>query len=237
MTDSRSDQLEQRLDDVRTRIHEAARASGRLPTDITLVVVTKTWPSSDIRLLHALGVRHFGENRSQEAERKAAELLDLKLTWHFIGQIQSNKAAHVAAYAGVVHSVDSKRLVARLDTSAQRRGRSIDCLVQVSLDDDGVEPSSGRGGAAAEDLPELAAALDAATSLRLAGLMGVAPIDAEPVVAYRRLAALQADLRERHPGAEMLSAGMSGDYEAAIAAGATHVRVGSAILGERPLLR
>jgi PLP dependent protein len=232
MSDPRGDELAERLAGVRTRVDRAAAEAGRSPDDVTLVVVTKTWPASDVRLLHDLGVRDFGENRSQEAAEKAAQVTDLPLTWHFVGQVQSNKALQVAAYASVVHSVSSARVAARLDAGAQRFDRWIDCLVQINLDPDG--PGSGRGGVSPSAAEDVAGAVDSADRLRLVGVMGVAPLGADPVPAYQRLAALAAGLRQGHPSATKLSAGMSGDFEAAIAVGATHVRVGNAILGERP---
>jgi PLP dependent protein len=232
MSDARGAELAERLQGVRSRVESAAHRAGRTPHEVTLVVVTKTWPASDVRLLHDLGVRDFGESRSQEATAKAAQLTDLALTWHFVGQVQSNKAAQVAKYVSVVHSVSSARVAARLDTGAHRFDRSITCLVQISLDPGG--PGAGRGGAPPDEAASVAAAVDSAGRLRLAGVMGVAPLGADPTAAYRRLAALAAEMQAKYPGATMLSAGMSGDFEAAISEGATHVRVGSAILGQRP---
>ena len=221
---------------VHARVAAAAASSGRDPGDVTVVVVTKTFPASDVRALHALGVRDVGENRDQEAAPKAAACADLTdLRWHFIGQLQTNKAASVASYAAVVHSVDRSRLVRALDTAAHRAGRTLDVLVQVDLDQSGHEP--GRGGAAVADVRSLADAVAGAGSLRLRGLMAVAPLGQDPVPAFARLADLAALVRTSHPGADWLSAGMSEDLEAAVAAGATHVRVGSAILGRRPPLR
>lgn len=231
---SRRDELAERLAEVRGRIAAAAESAGRDPADITLVVVTKTWPESDIRLLHELGVVDVGENRHPEAEDKAVALHDLGLRWHFIGQIQSNKAARIAGYADVVHSIDSTRLAHRLNAGAHSRGRVIDCLVQVNLDPEAAR--DGRGGVVADDLPAVLAAVDDAEALRLRGLMGVAPLGGDPVAAYARLAAIAADTRASHPAATWLSAGMSGDFEQAIQAGATHVRVGSLVLGQRPPL-
>ncbi len=230
----RREQLAAGLAAVHARIDSAARAAGRDPAAVTLVVVSKTFPAADVRLLSALGVRDVGENRDQEAAVKAAACADLPLRWHFIGQLQTNKAASVAAYAHVVHSVDRARLVDALQRGAARAERNLDVLLQVDLEDDG---APGRGGAAPAELDTLAAAVEASPSLRLRGLMAVAPLGADPVVAFARLAALASDLRRSHPGADWLSAGMSDDLEAAVAAGATHVRVGSAILGRRPALR
>ncbi len=232
---ARTQELRSRLAAVRAGIAAAAEAAGRDPTDVTLVVVTKTWPTSDIRRLLDLGVVDIAENRHQEAERKAAELADLGITWHFVGQVQSNKAVRIAAYADVVHSVDSVRVAQRLNSGAHRHDRSLDCLVQVSLDP-GVH-QDGRGGVAAADVAEVADAIAGAGLLRLVGVMGVAPLGADPHPAYEKLAAIGKQIQAVHGHASWVSAGMSGDFAAAISAGATHVRVGSAILGERPALR
>lgn len=228
----RREELATRLGRVRAKIDAAAERAGRDPASVTLVVVTKTWPVDDIALLAGLGVRDVGENRHPEAEHKAAALADLDLVWHFIGQIQSNKAARIAAYADLVHSVDSTRLAGRLDTGAHHADRYLDCLVQVSLDP--AEAAVGRGGAAADRAGEVAAAIAAAGRLRLRGVMGVAPLGGDPAAAYRQLIEVRERLAVEHPGLEIVSAGMSNDFEAAIEAGATHVRVGSAVLGERP---
>jgi len=235
MTDSvRKAELASRLKVVRADIAAAATAAHRPPTDVTLVVVTKTWPTSDVRLLAELGVTDVAENRHPEAEVKARELADLPLTWHFVGQIQTNKANRIAGYADVVHSVDSVRLAQRLNTGAHRYERVVDCLVQVSLDPG--EASAGRGGVAPTEAGEVAAAIDSAGGLRLRGVMGVAPLGGDADSAYRTLAEIQRELLLDFPNATVISAGMSGDFPAAIRAGATHVRVGSAVLGERPAL-
>jgi pyridoxal phosphate enzyme (YggS family) len=228
---SRRDQLAANLDAVRRRIEAACREAGRDPGEVHLVVVTKFFPVSDVRLLADLGVTDVGENRHQEAEAKSAEAADLGLRWHFIGGLQSNKAAAVASYADVVHSVDRPKLVNGLDRGAHERGRDVDVLLQVSLDPAGTDH---RSGVDPDGLEELAARVAEAGSLRLRGLMAVAPLGADPAAAFGRLAAIREDFLDRHPDATWLSAGMSGDLEAAIGAGATHVRVGSAILGPRP---
>ena len=231
---TRRDDLEAGLAAVRTRIADASRDAGRDPAEVGLVVVTKYFPASDVRLLAELGVTDVGENRHQEAEAKAAECADLGLRWHYIGGLQSNKAAAVARYADVVESVDRTKLVPRLGQGARERGGAVDVLLQVSLDPPGAE---GRAGADPQDLGDLAAAVQAEEGLHLAGLMAVAPLGEDPAAAFARLARIRADLLAEHPGADRLSAGMSGDLEQAVAAGATHVRVGSAILGSRPPAR
>jgi pyridoxal phosphate enzyme (YggS family) len=233
----RRDQLAARLGRVRDQISAAAADVGRSADEITLVVVTKTWPTGDIRLLCELGVRDIGENKHPEAERKAAELEQLPLTWHFIGQIQSNKAPRIARYADLVHSVDSTRLAHRLNAGAHQADRVVDCLVQVNLDPAGTP--AGRGGIPTADVDEIervAEAIETAGALRLRGVMGVAPLEGDALTAYARLAAVWGVVRSTYPDATLLSAGMSGDFPEAIRMGATHVRVGSAILGQRPPL-
>jgi pyridoxal phosphate enzyme (YggS family) len=228
---SRIDDLRDNLHAVRHRITEACAAAGRDPDEVTLVVVTKFFPASDVRLLAELGVTHMGENRHQEASQKAAECADLDVVWHFIGGLQSNKAAAVASYADVVESLDRPKLVGPLDRGAQARGQRLDVLLQVSLDPPG---ATHRSGVAPPDLPTLASRVGEAGALRLRGLMAVAPLGEEPSEAFARLASLRDEFVANHPEATDLSAGMSGDLEAAIAHGATHVRVGSAVLGPRP---
>jgi pyridoxal phosphate enzyme (YggS family) len=231
---SRRDEIASGLDAVRRRIAVAAEAAGRKPDEITLVAVTKFFPASDVRLLAELGVTDVGENRHPEAGDKLAECGDLGLRWHFIGALQSNKAGAVASYADVVESVDRPKLVGVLDRGAHGRGHEVDVLLQVSLDP---PDRTGRAGADAADLSALADAVEAAGMLRLRGLMAIAPLDDDPSAAFARLAGLHAAFVSERPEATWLSAGMSNDLEAAIGAGATHVRVGSAILGERPRIQ
>jgi PLP dependent protein len=216
---------------VRARISAACEAAGRARDDVTLIAITKTFPASDIGVLSSLGVRDVGENRDQEAAPKAAACADLRdlLTWHFVGQLQTNKVSSVVRYADVIHSVDRPRLVTALGAAARKAGRTVTCLVQVSLDGD-----PGRGGATAGDVPLIADAVAGEAGLELGGVMAVAPQGADPLAAFRQLAGIAAQVRSAHPGAAMISAGMSGDLEAAISAGATHVRVGTALLGGRP---
>ncbi|MCF6377340.1 YggS family pyridoxal phosphate-dependent enzyme [Nocardioides KLBMP 9356] len=231
--DRRRDELAANLDAVRRRIADACDDAGR-PDDVHLVVVTKFFPASDVRLLADLGVTDVGENRHQEAEAKAAECADLGLRWHFIGGLQSNKASAVASYADVVESVDRAKLVGPLSRGAHGRGHEVDVLVQVSLDRPGAD---GRAGADPADLDDLARRVRDAGMLRLRGLMAVAPLGEDADEAFARLASVHADLLSQHPEATVLSAGMSGDLEAAIRHGATHVRVGSAVLGPRPQVK
>jgi len=226
--------LEDNLRAVRARIADAERAAGRDPGSVTLLAVSKTWPAADVRALAALGQVAFGENRAQELLTKAAELGDLELRWHFVGQLQRNKAAAVARLGAVVHTVDRESLARALDRAGEQSGRPVDVLLQVDLGGAAGELAA-RGGAAPDDVPALADLVAGSPGLRLCGLMAVAPRGAEPRPAFDRLAALAGRVRADHPEAVELSAGMSGDLEAAIAAGATVVRVGTALFGDRPL--
>ncbi|MFB7344837.1 YggS family pyridoxal phosphate-dependent enzyme [Streptomyces hydrogenans] len=238
MTD-RTAELAENLARVEERIAAACAAAGRPREEVTLIVVTKTYPASDVRILHGLGVRDVAENRDQDAAPKAAACADLDLTWHFVGQLQTNKVRSVVGYADVVQSVDRLKLVSSLSAAAERAGRELGCLIQVALDAE----SGGRGdrgGVSPDGVEELAAALDEAPGLRLGGLMTVAPLVGEYAgrqrAAFDRLMDLSTALRATRPAANMVSAGMSADLEDAIAAGATHVRVGTAVLGVRPKL-
>lgn len=234
MATDRADEIAAGLAETRERIALAAKAAGRPAADIHLVVVTKFFPASDVRILAGLGVTDVGENRHQEAAAKAAECADLGLRWHYIGGLQSNKAAAVAGYADVVESVDRSSLLPRLSRGAGERGQILDVLLQISLDPPGRE---GRAGADPGDVRDLAAEVVATDGLRLRGLMAVAPLGEEPEQAFVRLARIREDFLVEYPEATVLSAGMSGDLEQAIAHGATHVRVGSAVLGERPTVK
>ena len=224
-------ELAARLVAVQQRIAKACLAAERDPAEVTLVAVTKTFPASDVRLLSELGVRDVGENRDQEAAPKAAECaaLDPVLTWHFIGQLQTNKAASVVRYAGVVHSVDRVRLVRALGAAARKAGRSVTCLVQVSLNQD-----EARGGVPEPEVAALAAAVAGEEGLALGGVMAMAPLGVPPAEAFAPLPRIAGAVRASYPEAVIVSAGMSGDLEDAIASGATHVRVGTALLGGRP---
>ena len=234
-TPARRDEIATGLRVARERIAAAEASAGRTAGSVGLVVVTKTFPVADVTVLADLGVTHVGENRDQEAAPKAAALADLgvlDLSWHFIGQLQTNKAKSVVRYASTVESVDRPRLITTLDRAAGEAGVEVTCLIQVSLDD---EP--GRGGAEPVDVPALAEAIAGSGHLRLGGVMAVAPMPGDPDVAFGRLEAVADGLRGQHPDATTVSAGMSGDLEAAVRHGATHVRLGSAILGYRPPVR
>ncbi|MFF3374406.1 YggS family pyridoxal phosphate-dependent enzyme [Streptomyces sp. NPDC002680] len=235
----RRDELAANLAAVEERIAAACSAAGRKREEVTLIVVTKTYPASDVRILCELGVRHVAENRDQDAAPKAEACADLPLTWHFVGQLQTNKVRSVVGYASVVQSVDRDRLVSGLSKEAVRAGREVGCLIQVALDAE--ESGRGeRGGVGPGGIGELADLVAGAEGLRLAGLMTVAPLTGpyagRELAAFERLMDLSTAMRHRHPAANMVSAGMSADLEQAVAAGATHVRVGSAVLGVRPRL-
>ncbi|MFD9189769.1 YggS family pyridoxal phosphate-dependent enzyme [Streptomyces phaeochromogenes] len=238
MTDRKA-QLAGNLAKVEERIAAACVAAGRKREEVTLIVVTKTYPADDVRILSELGVRHVAENRDQDAAPKAAACADLPLSWHFVGQLQTNKVRSVVGYADVVQSVDRARLVTALSKEAVRRERELGCLIQVALDAE--ETGRGeRGGVGTGGIEELAGLVAEAPGLRLDGLMTVAPLTGpyagRELAAFERLMDLSTDLRSAHPAANMVSAGMSADLEQAAAAGATHVRVGTAVLGVRPRL-
>ncbi|MFJ2023214.1 YggS family pyridoxal phosphate-dependent enzyme [Streptomyces sp. NPDC087897] len=238
MTDRKA-QLAANLAHVEERIASSCAAAGRKREDVTLVVVTKTYPASDVRILRELGVRHVAENRDQDAAPKATACADLSLTWHFVGQLQTNKVRSVTSYADIVQSVDRLKLVTALSAAAVRGERELGCLIQVALDAESGARGE-RGGVAPDGVEELAAAIAEAPGLRLDGLMTVAPLAGEYAgrqrAAFERLMEISSRLRAGHPAANMVSAGMSGDLGDAVAAGATHVRVGTAVLGVRPRL-
>lgn len=260
---ARREQLAAGLAAVRSRIAGACRDAGRDPGEVTLVVVTKYFPASDVVALARLGVGDVGENRDQEAAGKTEQVRGLLAgqeaappRLHFIGQLQTNKAASVARYAAVVHSLDRAKLARALDKGARAADRVLDVLLQVNLDPD-PEAARGRGGVPPTEAAELAEFVDGCANLRLRGVMGVAPLvetpqprsaaaadvdDEHPArvahaarEAFERLRAVAAELARGREGVDIVSAGMSADLEQAIAAGATHLRVGSAILGPRPV--
>jgi PLP dependent protein len=225
--DPRTAQLAANLAEVRDRIARSAREVGRDPGEVALIAVTKTFDADDVRRLAGLGIAEFGENRDQEAAPKAAAVPEVR--WHFLGRIQRNKIRSIASYADSVDSVDRAVLIDPLDRAVAERAGPLDVLVQVSLDGD-----PARGGVRAADLPDLADRVEAAEHLRLAGLMAVAPLGGDVERSYADLADLAARIRAAHPQAKALSAGMSGDLEAAVRHGSTQVRVGTALLGGRP---
>jgi PLP dependent protein len=232
VTTARHTELAGNLAAVRARVAAACAAAGRDVSEITLVAVTKTRPAQDVVALAGLGLTDFGENRDQEAAPKAAavaEATSAPVRWHFIGQLQTNKAPSVVRYASVVHSVDRVRLVRALGSASRAAAAApVTCLVQVSLDGD---PS--RGGALISQLPEIATAIEATDGLALGGVMAVAPLGVAPETAFASLRAISDTAREISPAATIISAGMTGDLEAAVQNGATHLRIGTALLGNR----
>lgn len=228
----RTRELAHNLAIVQRRIDNACAHASREPRDVHLIAITKTYPSSDVEILAELGVQDFGENRDQEAAVKIAEVRKRypALTWHFVGQLQRNKARSVASYADVVHCLDRAQLVEAVADGAQRAGRQIGVLIQVNLDDG---PATGRGGAAPADVDKLARVAAGTGVLSVLGVMGIAPLGDDPRPAFTTLQRVSQQLRSQFPEAVWVSAGMSGDLEYAIASGATHLRIGSALLGKR----
>ncbi len=242
-SEERMAELAANLADVRASIADACADAGRDPAEVQLIAVTKTFPVPDIMGLAGLGVIDVGENKDQEAAPKVAACAaaGLALRWHFVGQLQVNKAASVARYAYMVHSVDRARLATALGRRASEAGRVIRCLVQVSLDPDArpgtapaaLDSSGGRGGAAPDEVLHLAGQIEATDGLELAGVMAVAPLGLSARPAYARLREVAEAVRSSYPQAQVISAGMSGDLHEAVAEGATLLRIGTALLGGR----
>lgn len=237
----RREELAESLREVRARVDDACRAADRAPAEVELLAVTKTFPARDAALLADLGMARFAENREQEAREKVADFTQLrpgaKVRWHMVGQLQRNKARSVVRWADVVESVDSERLANALaravanSAKSGERGSPLDVLVQVNLDG---RPE--RGGCPPEDVPKLAKVISLSCDLQLRGVMAVAPLGGHPNVAFATLLEISRRLRQDHPEAGQVSAGMSGDLETAIAYGSTRVRVGTALLGGRRLI-
>lgn len=228
----RQAELMQNLSAVRDRIDQACAAAGRSPDGLTLIAVTKFFPVTDAIALARCGITDLGENRDQEAAAKAAAFAeqapDESVRWHFIGRLQTNKARSVVRYADLVHSVDRPELADALATAAEQSDRRLPVLVQLSLDAD-----PERGGSTGRQLLELADRVASRPSLDLAGVMAIPPVEADPDAAFEVLAGLSERLRADHPSAAIVSAGMSADLEAAVRHGATHLRIGTALLGRR----
>jgi pyridoxal phosphate enzyme (YggS family) len=222
----RKAELSRSLADVQGRILEATSRASRKSEEVTLIAVTKTYPASDVEILHQLGVTNFGENRSAEGLEKSAFV---SAHWHFQGQIQSNKISAISSWAQTVHSLDDLSHVAKFDRAVgEIPGKRLNIFIQISLDGD-----TSRAGVRGDDLLSLGQAISSTKNLDLVGLMVVPPVEAEPEKAFSEVAELAERFRQEFPMAQSLSAGMSGDYEIAIAYGATHIRVGSQILGPR----
>lgn len=226
MDELRRAEIGANLAELENRMTAACAAAGREREDVRLIAVTKTWPVEDVRILCDLGIRDFGENRDQEASVKAAAFADLDgrdVRWHFIGQLQSNKAKSVVQYAHMVHTVDRESLAAALRKAATR---PLDCLLQLSVDGD-----EQRGGAPLAQLRALVE--EFIDPLQLRGVMAVAPLGMDPAAAFDAVAGMHEQVLSFAPTATIRCIGMSDDFEAAIAHGATHIRVGSALLGHR----
>ena len=220
---NRKAEISNNLREIQVRIAKAAELASRKADEITLVAVTKTFPVSDIEILYELGIRNFGENRDQEGSVKAPALPS-DCVWHFQGQIQSNKLKSIVEWADVVHSIDDLSHARKLAALVSAK----DIFIQVSLDN---QPN--RGGVIPDLLPEFLTEIQKLSKLRVLGLMAVAPLGIEPATAFEQLRSVQRNIRKTHEIGANLSAGMSGDFEAAIAHGATHIRIGSQILGVR----
>jgi len=220
---NRKAEISNNLQEIQVRIAKAAELASRKAGEITLVAVTKTFPVTDIEILYELGIRNFGENRDQEGSAKAPALPS-DCVWHFQGQIQSNKLKSIVEWADVVHSIDDLSHARKLAALVSAK----DIFIQVSLDN---QPN--RGGVIPDLLPEFLTEIQKLSKLRVLGLMAVAPLGIEPATAFEQLRSVQRNIRKTHEIGENLSAGMSGDFEAAIAHGATHIRIGSQILGVR----
>lgn len=233
---ARRAEISDALGTVQRRIDEACAAAGRSPLDVALLVVTKTFPASDVRLLAELGCGAVAESRDQEAKAKHAEVAaaGISLRWHMIGQVQRKKARSIVGWADVVESVDRIPLAEALSAAATAQGHDLEVLIQVSLDAGHAE---GRGGCAPADVPELVRSILALPGLRLGGVMAVAPHPGDPDEAFARLAEVHHTVLVAAPDATTISAGMSDDLEAAVRHGATQVRIGGAILGKRPAIR
>ena len=222
MAIDRRSEIAGNLQAVREQISKAAQSAGRSVDEITLIAVTKTFPASDVEILKDLGVSNFGENRDSDAAPKAAAISG---TWHFQGQIQSNKLKSITSWANVIHSLDEIRHFEVIEKSA---AHPLDIFCQVSLDG-----SEGRGGVSEKKLYELAKEIEKSPTHSLQGLMAVAPLGVDPATAFSKLSAIHKAFMADFPKANKLSAGMSGDFKEAIAHGATHIRIGSQILGSR----
>ena len=223
--------IKDNLETLQSRIDNACQEAKRSSTEITLIAVTKTYPADDVDLLKQLGIDDVGENRDQEAALKRTQV-QADFNWHFIGQLQSNKAKSVVSYAHLIHSVDRSSLAKEIQKSAQGVDKKQAVLIQLDLDQSGPDPT--RGGLWPTELMALAQQITDSSHLELKGLMSVAPLEENPAVAFARLAVIRAEFLKTYPQASILSAGMSDDLEAAILHGATHLRIGSALLGERP---
>lgn len=237
---TRAQTISQNLASVRSRIRSAAEPVERDPDSITLIAVTKNFPVSDLQILYDLGVREFGENRDQEALAKVGELPS-DIDWHFQGQLQSNKLRSISSWAETIHSLDQishANKLAQIRAEKATQADRLKVFIQVNLDQMGIgTPKLSRGGVQPNELEQLTEKVLAFEELELLGLMAVAPLASDPLAAFFTLSEIHQNWLHLAPAARFLSCGMSGDFEAAIRAGATHIRIGSSILGQRqPLI-
>lgn len=231
MNQSRQEEIFQNYQKIQNRINDACKRSGRNTSEITIIAITKTYPAKDIDLLKNLGIEHVGENKDQEASHKFQEVTN-RFTWHFVGQLQTNKVKSVVQYADFIHSVDRLSLVKEIQKMSQKINKIQKVLIQIDLDDS--QDDENRGGVNPANLTELAQEISNCPNLELAGLMSVAPLNMVSKEAFIKLSKIQQEFLKSYPLAKMLSAGMSEDLEEAVSHGATHLRIGSALLGERP---
>lgn len=224
--------LAERYRSVLQTIEQTAQSVGRAKDDVALIIVSKNHPASLVAELVQLGQSAFGENRDQEASKKAQELKNsgFDIQWHFVGQLQSNKVKSVLEYASVIHSIDRPSLVAELSKQLSKQNKQIDGFIELNLTDD-----PGRGGVSPQDLLTLAEQVLAVEQINLLGVMAVAGLGKDPAKEFERAIGLSQQLQTLAPTATKLSMGMSEDFEVAIKLGATHIRVGSAITGPRPI--
>ena len=227
---SRIDELSLNWTQTTAQVEAACVATNRNFSDVTIIAVTKTWPASDVDILAHLGVTNVGENRDQEAAAKKLEVQASNLTWHAIGQVQTNKVKSIVQWADAVHSIDRIDLVHALAKVMPTRNRPLDVFIQINLDP---VVRQERGGLRDGDVLELAERICAVPGLNLMGVMGVAPIEGDASDAFAVLERTSLQLRQQMPAAQYISAGMSADYEIALKYGATHLRLGSVILGHR----
>jgi PLP dependent protein len=239
----RERELADALAAVRIRLARAAQAAGRNENEIELLPITKFFPASDVLILHRLGCLQFGESREQEASNKSAEVgavLGIEpIRWHMVGRIQRNKARSIAQWAYAAHSVDSAKVIAALDRAARealqegRRPEPLRVYLQLSLDGD--ESRGGVDIGRKDAVDELCDAVAAADGLEFVGLMAIPPLDADPDEAFARLQEEKERVQKAYHQPLGLSAGMSSDLESAVEHGSTCVRVGTALMGQRPL--
>ena len=223
---ARADEISNGLSNVKERVSAAVASAGRSLDEITLIAVTKTYPISDVVTLHNLGVNNFGENRSDEGSEKSAEVAGI---WHFHGQVQSRKLREIVSWATFIHSIDSAEHAQKLSRICVELDKDISIFLQISLD-----AAPDRGGVAASEILALAEKVSQLPNINLAGLMCVPPASYEHQRAFSEISYIQQSFTKSFPEAKLLSAGMSSDFEVAIAHGATHLRIGSQILGSRP---